>query len=160
MNDKSPAIAKAVTNSGEPTKANVFGFPSARLEKFLLNECTIVFLSSFSAPSLSHIPIQGPQAFAKTVAPILSKVSINPSRSIVYLTNSEPGVIVKCDLVFKFFSDTCFAKDAAREISSYEELVQEPINPYWIFNGQLFLIASSFILEIGVAKSGVKGPFK
>ena len=29
-----------------------------------------------------------------------------------------------------------------------------------MFNGQLFLIASSLILEIGVAKSGVKGPFK
>ena len=54
LKSKSPAIAIAVTISGEATKACVFGFPSARFEKFLLNECTMVFFSSFSAPSLSH----------------------------------------------------------------------------------------------------------
>ncbi|MNE76852.1 hypothetical protein D3C80_1731130 [compost metagenome] len=77
-----------------------------------------MFLSSFSAPSLSHIPIHGPQAFAKTVAPILWKVSIKPSLSIVERTTSEPGVIVNCDFVFKFLSATCLANEAAREISS------------------------------------------
>ena len=34
----SPDNARAVTISGEPTKAYVFGFPSARFAKFLLNE--------------------------------------------------------------------------------------------------------------------------
>ena len=54
LKDKSPAIAIAVTNSGEPTKAWVLGFPSALFAKFLLNEWTMVFFSSFSAPSLDH----------------------------------------------------------------------------------------------------------
>ena len=80
---KSPAIAIAVTISGLPTKANVFGLPSARLAKCLLKLCTMVLRSCFSAPTLSHIPIQGPQAFAKTVAPMLLNRSKNPSLSIV-----------------------------------------------------------------------------
>ena len=42
-----PAIAIAATISGEATKACVFGFPSARLAKFLLNECTILFFGAF-----------------------------------------------------------------------------------------------------------------
>ena len=54
LKDRSPAIAIAVTNSGEPTKAWVLGFPSALFAKFLLNEWTMVFFSSFSAPSLDH----------------------------------------------------------------------------------------------------------
>ena len=33
-----PAIAIAATNSGDATNACVFGFPSARLAKFLLKE--------------------------------------------------------------------------------------------------------------------------
>jgi hypothetical protein len=37
----------------------------------------------FSAPTLAHIPIQGPQALANTVAPILSNVSKKPSLSMV-----------------------------------------------------------------------------
>ncbi|MCY1233308.1 hypothetical protein D9M72_458460 [compost metagenome] len=67
---------------------------------------------------------------------------------------------MNCAFVFNFLSATCLANEAAREISSYEEFVQEPIKPTWICNGQLFFSASSLILEIGVAKSGVKGPFK
>ena len=63
-------MASAVISSGEPTNANVFGLPSARFAKFLLKECTIVFFSFFSAPTRSHIPIQGPHAFANTLAPI------------------------------------------------------------------------------------------
>ena len=38
LNVKFPAMAMAVTNSGDPTKACVFGFPSARLAKFRLKE--------------------------------------------------------------------------------------------------------------------------
>src|ERR1043165_8585800 len=106
------------------------------------------------------MPMQGPHAFAKTLAPILLNVSMNPSRSIVYRTVSEPGVMVNIAFVFKPLLATCFAKLAAREMSSYDELVHEPIKPTSTFNGQPFFAASSFIFEIGVAKSGVKGPFK
>ena len=73
----------AATISGEVTKANVLGLPSARLAKFLLNECTIVFFSAFSAPVLSHIPIHGPQAFVKIVAFKSSKILNKPSRFAV-----------------------------------------------------------------------------
>ena len=76
-------MANAVTNSGEPTNANVFGLPSALFAKFLLKLCTMVFFSAFSAPTLAHIPIQGPHAFAKTVAPMLLNTSKNPSLSMV-----------------------------------------------------------------------------
>ena len=38
------------------------------------------------------------------------------------------------------------------------ELKGEIINATSIFLGQLFLVVSSFIFEIGVALSGVKGP--
>jgi hypothetical protein len=63
-------MAIAVTISGEATKACVFGFPSARFEKLRLNEWMIVFFSPFSAPGRDHWPIHGPQALAKTLAPI------------------------------------------------------------------------------------------
>src|SRR5690606_2961650 len=116
--------------------------------------------SSALPPYLSHIPIHGPHALANTVAPILLNVSINPSRSIVYLTCSEPGVMVKLALVFSFLSDTCLASDAALDMSSYEEFVQEPINPYSTLIGQLLSLAALAIFEMGVAKSGVNGPFK
>src|SRR6218665_1001464 len=107
-----------------------------------------------------HMPIQGPQALAKTLAPMLLNVLIILSRSMVWRTISEPGVMVNSAFVFKRSAATCAAKLAAREISSYDELVHEPINPTSTLVGQLFFAAASFIFEIGVAKSGVKGPFK
>ena len=73
MKERFPEIAIAVTSSGEPTNAWVFGFPSALFAKFLLKEWTIVFFSSFSDPSLDHCPMQGPHALAKTLAPSFSK---------------------------------------------------------------------------------------
>ena len=42
-----------------------------------------------------HWPMQGPQALARTVPPTLLKTSIRPSRSMVALICSLPGVIVK-----------------------------------------------------------------
>ena len=74
--------------------------------------------SFFSAPVLAHMPMHGPQAFAKTFAPILENVSINPSRSMVKRTFSEPGVMLNSALGTIPFSAACFANDAAREISS------------------------------------------
>jgi hypothetical protein len=50
----------------------------------------------FSSPGFTssrfHWPMQGPQAFASTTAPIASKSSIWPSRWIVRWICSEPGV--------------------------------------------------------------------
>ena len=46
----------------------------------------------------------------------------------------------------------------ARDISSYEELVQDPIKPTLSSCGQSFFLTSSANLEIGVPKSGVNGP--
>ena len=78
----------------------------------------MVFLSAFSAPTLAHIPMQGPHALANTVAPILSNTPKNPSLSMVYLTNSDPGVIVNEAFNFSPFSETCFAKLTALLMSS------------------------------------------
>ncbi len=62
-------MAIAAVNSGDATKACVFGFPSARLAKFLLNECTILFLGAFlGSLYLAHCPIHGPQALVKILA--------------------------------------------------------------------------------------------
>ena len=83
-----------------------------------------------------------------------------PSLSAVYRTCSEPGLIPKSDLVLRFFNTACLAIDAALVKSSYDELVHEPINPQSTLIGQSFSFALSPISEIGVAKSGVKGPFK
>src|SRR5690348_16239379 len=106
------------------------------------------------------MPMQGPHALAKTLAPILSNFSMNPSRSIVNRTCSDPGVIVNSDLVFNPLLATCSARLAALAISSYDELVHEPIRPTSTRVGQPFLAASSRILEIGVARSGVNGPLR
>src|SRR5690606_16441762 len=83
LNPKLPEIAIAATISGEVTKAYVFGLPSARFAKFLLNEWTMVFFSCLSAPARSHIPIHGPHALVKIVAFRSSKVLTYPSRSAV-----------------------------------------------------------------------------
>ena len=80
----------------------------------------MVFFSSFSAPDLAHCPMQGPQAFEKTLAPSSSNVLINPSLWMVCLTCSDPGVIVKVALIPKFLSSACLAMDADLDMSSYE----------------------------------------
>ena len=63
---------------------------------------------------------------------------MKPSRSIVFLTCSDPGVIVNLDFKITPFFTACFAIEAALEISSYDELVHEPINPTSTFLGHLF----------------------
>ncbi len=68
--------------------------------------------------------------------------------------------MVNSDFIFSPLSATCLARLAARLISSYEELVHEPIKPTSIFVGQPFSAATSLTLERGVARSGVNGPFK
>ena len=65
-----PESAKAITISGLDMKFIVSLLPSFRPGKFLLYEVTIVFVSPFFSSGLLHCPIHGPQAFARTVAPI------------------------------------------------------------------------------------------
>ena len=113
-----PEMATAATISGEATKACVFGFPSARLEKFLLKEWMMVFFSCLSAPDLAHCPIQGPQALVNMVASKSSKISSKPSLSAVKRTCSEPGLIPKVAFVANFLSTACLAIEAARDKSS------------------------------------------
>ena len=114
-----PEIAMAATISGEPTKAWVFGFPSARLAKFLLKECTIVFFSCLSAPFLSHCPIQGPHALVNILVDSnFLNVSINPSLSAVKRTCSEPGLIPKVAFGFKPLLTASSTIDAALVKSS------------------------------------------
>ena len=67
---------------------------------------------------------------------------------------------MKSAFVFNPLSTACFAIDIERDISSYEELVHDPISPTCTLVGQLFSAATFAISEIGVALSGVKGPFK
>ena len=74
--------------------------PSLRAGKFRLNEDTIVFVSPLVMSSRRHWPMQGPHTFASTVAPIASRSSRSPSRSIVARTCSDPGVISRGDLTF------------------------------------------------------------
>ena len=57
------------------------------------------------------------------------------------------------------FLTACLAIDAEREMSSYDELVQEPIKPTSTFRGHPLSFAASAILDSGVDLSGVKGPF-
>ena len=62
-------MAIAATISGDATKACVFGFPSARFAKFLLNEWTILFFGAFFGSSyLAHCPIHGPHALVNILA--------------------------------------------------------------------------------------------
>ncbi len=69
--------------------------PSFLPGKFRLNELTMESGRPLTASARFHWPIQGPQAFARTVAPICSKVSMNPSRFMVLKIRSDPGVTRK-----------------------------------------------------------------
>jgi hypothetical protein len=53
--------------------------------------------------------------------------------------------------------DASSAIDAERDMSSYEELVHDPISATFKSEGQLFFFTSSANLEMGVARSGVNG---
>ena len=85
-----PAIAKAVTISGDATKACVAGFASLRPVKFLLKEVMMEFFSPIETSCRFHCPIQGPHAFAITTPPTFVKISSCPSLSIVARICSLP----------------------------------------------------------------------
>ena len=76
------------------------------------------FFSPFFTSVRFHWPMQGPQALASTTPPTLVNVSVSPSRVIVALTCSEPGVMKNLVLDFKPLASACLAMDAARVMSS------------------------------------------
>src|SRR3954464_3329043 len=75
----------------------------------------------------SHWPMHGPQALARTRPPMASRSASRPSRSMVARTCSDPGVMRNCVLAVRPLADAWRATDAARVMSSYDELVHEPI---------------------------------
>ncbi len=92
--------------------------PSFLPGKFLLYDVTIVLGSPILISGLLHWPIHGPQAFAKTVAPISLRACICPSLSIVALIISDPGVTKREVLVLAPFLSACCAIPDALDISS------------------------------------------
>ena len=79
--------------SGEATKARVVALPSLRLGKLRLYELTMELASPSTMSDRAHWPMHGPQALARTLAPMASRSASRPSRSIVARTCSEPGVM-------------------------------------------------------------------
>ena len=113
-----PASAIASTVSGDVTKLSVFAEPSLRFGKLRLNELTMVFGWPVIDSGRDHWPMHGPQALARTVAPIASRSASSPSRSIVARTCSEPGVISSSHLAVSPAAAACRAIDATRVMSS------------------------------------------
>ena len=123
------------TVSGEPMNASVSALPSFRRGKLRLYDETIVLRSPISMSSRFHCPMHGPQALASTLAPIASRSSSSPSRSIVARTCSDPGVISSGDRTLSPAAFACRATCAARPMSSYDEFVHEPTSAYEISGG-------------------------
>ena len=82
--------------------------------------------------------MHGPQALASTVAPTASRSASSPSRSIVARICSEPGVISNSVLAVRPLAAAWRAIDAARVMSSYDELVHDPIRVELTSSGQPF----------------------
>ncbi len=83
-NSSVPPKAIAVTISGLVRNESVEALPSLRPGKFRLNEETMVLVSSLPTSLRFHCPMHGPHAFASTVPPIFWKVSMMPSRLMVW----------------------------------------------------------------------------
>ena len=84
------------------------------MAKLRLNDVTIEFGRSLSSAWRSHWPMHGPQALVITVPPIASRSSSNPSRSAVWRTCSDPGLIISLAFAFNPFALACRATLAAR----------------------------------------------
>src|SRR5438445_12823429 len=104
-----------------------------------------------------HWPMQGPHALANTVAPIASRSASRPSRSIVARTRSEPGVTSSGVFTPTPAWEAWRAIDAVRAISSYDELLHEPISAELIFSGQTFSMACAPTSDIVSAEPGEGG---
>jgi hypothetical protein len=107
-----------MTMSGEVRKALVLALPSLRRGKLRLKLVTMVLSRAGPESARSHWPMQGPQAFARTVPPMASRSASSPSRSTVARTCSEPGVIRSGDLARKPCAAAWRAIDAALVMSS------------------------------------------
>ena len=83
LNPRSPDRAYAATSSGLAKKERVSAMPSFRPGKLRLKELTIESDRPLTPSARFHWPMHGPHAFANTVAPRSSNVSINPSRFMV-----------------------------------------------------------------------------
>ena len=118
LNSRVPASASAMTMSGLVMNDSVEALPSLRPGKFRLNELTMVLVSSALMSVRFHCPMQGPQALASTVPPILVNVSTRPSRLTVWKTRSEPGVTRNVDCAFSPAFRPWVAMWAARRMSS------------------------------------------
>ena len=67
---------------------------------------------------------------------------------------------MKGTLTFKPASLACLAMEATRDMSSYEELVHDPMRPAVREGDHLFSWMKEENLERGVERSGVKGPLR
>ena len=106
-----------------------------------------------------HCPMHGPQALASTVAPTASRSASSPSRSIVARICSEPGVTSSSICARSPFAAAWRATDAARVMSSYDELVHDPISADEISSGQSFSCAAApSSAPTRWARSGEWGP--
>jgi len=65
---------------------------------------------------------------------------------------------MKGTLAFRPFFFACRAIDATRDMSSYDELVHEPMRPAERLPDQPFEDTKSLNLLMGVERSGVNGP--
>src|SRR5687768_11940678 len=102
--------------------------------------------------------MHGPHEFDSTTAPSFSKSASRPSRAIVARTCSLPGEINS--LVFAVIpcASAWRAIDAARVMSSYDELVHEPINRADASVGPALALAAGATFDPGRARWGVCGP--
>lgn len=118
---------------------------------------------AFSSPCFSvrfHCPMHGPHALASTLAPTSSSTSWSPSRSTVARMSSLPGVTMNGTLTLRPASRACLAIEATRDMSSYDELVHDPISPAVSAGDHLFSATNDENLDRGVDRSGVNGPFR
>ena len=119
----------------------------------------MVLGTELTSAERSHWPIHGPHALANTVAPMDSRSANRPSRSMVARICSLPGVISNSVLARKPLADACRAIDAARVMSSYDELVHEPTSAEEMLRGQLFSRAAAPTpAPTACARSGECGP--
>src|SRR3972149_1775559 len=102
----------------------------------------MVFGSPFFSSGLLHCPIHGPQAFARTVAPIDLRDSIWPSRSIVARICSEPGVTRSGIFALTPFTLACSVRFPSQYISSQEEFGQVALRASGMFLMYLFFLTS------------------
>ena len=139
-------------------KDSVAWLPSFRPGKFRLNDETMVFASSLPTSDRFHWPMHGPHALASTVPPICSNVAMIPSRLIVWWMRSDPGVIRNGVRARSPALMPCIAMWAARRMSSYDELVHDPMSAALMPAGQPFARTSAASFETGRSRSGECGP--